>query len=62
MKIQVFKVIVCENKAFMDVAKKGDAFLIYVFPTIDGRSHRHEIPFQYKITKTCLKKKMLTPC
>jgi hypothetical protein len=37
MKIQVFKVIVRENKAFMHVAKKGDAFLIYVFPTLDVR-------------------------
>jgi hypothetical protein len=61
MKIQVFKVTVRENKAFMHVAKKGDVFFIYVFPTVDVRSHQHEIIFQYKNTNICLKKKMLTP-
>jgi hypothetical protein len=45
MKIQVFKVIVRENKAFMHVAKKEDAFLIYVFPTLHVKSRQHEIPF-----------------
>jgi hypothetical protein len=61
MKIQMFKVTVCENKAFMHVAKKGDVFFIYVFPIVDVRSHQHEIIFQYKNTNICLKKKMLTP-
>jgi len=55
MKIQVFKVIFHEDRAFMHVAKKGDALLIYVFPTLDIRSRQHEIPFQYKNTNTCLK-------
>jgi hypothetical protein len=45
MKIQVFKVTVHENKAFMHVAKNGDAFFIYVFPTLDVGSRQHEITF-----------------
>jgi hypothetical protein len=31
-------------RAFIHVAKKGDAFCIYALPTIDASPQQHEIP------------------
>jgi hypothetical protein len=31
-------------KTSMNVAKRGDAFLIYIHPSLDVESHPHEIP------------------
>jgi hypothetical protein len=36
------------TKKFMKVAKKGDAFLIYVLPSLDIKPCPHEIPSQYQ--------------
>jgi len=41
----------------MHTTKKGDTFLIYVFPTPNVESQQHEILFQYKDYKYMLKKK-----
>jgi len=38
------KFIFVGAKAFMKVATKGDAFLIYVLPSPDVEPHPHEIP------------------
>jgi len=43
-------------KAFMHVAKKGDAFLIYAFLVADVEPQQHEIPFQYKGYKDVFEK------
>jgi hypothetical protein len=40
----------------MHVAKKGDAFFIYVLLAIDVRPQQHEIPSQYKGYKDEFKK------
>jgi len=64
-KIQVFQAIVYEENhigrswspwASMHVAKKRDAFFIYVLLTIDVRTQQHEIPSQYKGYKDVFKK------
>jgi hypothetical protein len=39
------KPLFVESKTFMKVATRGDAFLIYVFPSLDVEPHPHEIPF-----------------
>jgi hypothetical protein len=51
------KLLFIGAKAFMQVAKKGDAFLIYVLPTSEVESPRHEIPSQYKEFKDMFEKK-----
>jgi hypothetical protein len=44
------------EKAFMKVATKGDAFFIYVFPSLHVKSHPHEIPSQYQEFKDVFEK------
>ncbi len=41
----------------MQVAKKGDAFLIYVLPASNVELPHHEIFFQYKEFKDMFEKK-----
>jgi hypothetical protein len=48
-------------KTFMHAVKKGDAFFIYALPAINIEPQQHEIPFQTKATRMCLKRRMLTP-
>jgi hypothetical protein len=48
-----------EQKLFMQVAKKGDAFLIYVCMAQDPKIKQHEIMFQYKHYKNVFEKKCL---
>jgi hypothetical protein len=46
--------------AFVHVIKKGDAFLIYAFLAKNARPQQHEILLNTKVTRMCLKRKMLT--
>ncbi len=46
-------------RAFMHVAKKGDAFLIYVLLATNVRSQQHEISSQYKGYRDVFEKKNL---
>jgi len=48
-------------KAFMKAAMRGDAFLIYVFPSPNVKPCPYEIPSEYQEFKY-LKRKMRTPC
>jgi hypothetical protein len=43
-KPRCLKLLFVGAKAFMKVATKGDAFLIYVFPSLDVEPHPYEIP------------------
>jgi hypothetical protein len=43
-------------KAFMKAATKGDAFFIYVFPSLHVEPHPHEIPSQYQEFKDVFEK------
>jgi hypothetical protein len=60
-KIQMLLIIVCRSQGFMHVAKKGDAFLIYVLPMEGVELPHHEIPSYYKEFKDMFKRIMLTP-
>jgi hypothetical protein len=51
------KVLFVGTRAFVQVAKKGKTFLIYVLPTSDVEPPRHEIPSQYKEFKDMFEKK-----
>jgi hypothetical protein len=51
------KVLFIGTRSFMQIAKKGNAFLIYVFPTSDIKLLCHEIPSQYKEFKDVFEKK-----
>jgi hypothetical protein len=42
---------------FNKATRKGDAFLIYVFPTLHIELPHHEIPSQYKEFKDMFEKK-----
>jgi hypothetical protein len=43
----------------MKVVKRGNAFLIYVLPSLDVKPRPHEIPSQYqKFKDVIMKKKM----
>jgi len=42
---------------FMQTTKKGNAFLIYVLPTLDIKYFHHETPSQYKEFKDVFGKK-----
>ncbi len=46
-------------KTFMHVTKKGDAFLIYVFPMLDAKQLHHEIPSHYNEFEDVLEKKIV---
>jgi hypothetical protein len=46
-------------KAFMHVTKKGDAFLIYVFPMLDAKQLHHEIPSHYNEFEDVFEKKFV---
>jgi hypothetical protein len=41
----------------MKVAMKGDAFLIYAFPSPNVEPHPHQIPSQYQEFKDVFEKK-----
>ncbi len=43
-------------KHFMKATKKGDAFLIYNFPSPDVEPHPHEIPSKYQEFKDVFEK------
>jgi len=45
------------TRIFMQVIKKGNAFLIYVFSTQDLKMKQHEIPLQYQTYKNVFKNK-----
>jgi hypothetical protein len=47
--------------AFMHVIKKGDAFFIYALLAKNAMPQQHEILFNTKVTRMCLKRKMLKP-
>jgi hypothetical protein len=51
------KSLFMKAKAFMHVAKKGDAFFVYALPTTNAKPQKHEIPSQYKNYKNVFKKK-----
>ncbi len=51
------KALFVKIKAFMQATKKGNAFLIYDFPTLDVESFHHEISSQYKEFKDVFEKK-----
>jgi hypothetical protein len=51
------KVLFVGTRTFMQVAKKGKTFLIYVLPTSNVESPHHEIPSQYKEFKDVFEKK-----
>jgi hypothetical protein len=44
-------------KAFMNVAKRGDAFLLYIHPSLDVESRPYEIPFKYQKFKNVFENK-----
>jgi hypothetical protein len=46
-----------EKNSFMKVDMKGNAFLIYVFPSPNVEPHPHEIPSQYQEFKDVFQKK-----
>jgi hypothetical protein len=52
-----FCVLFVGVKAFMQVAKKGDVFLMYVLPSLDVEPWPHKILSQYKKFKDVFKKK-----
>jgi hypothetical protein len=54
------KPLFMEARAFMHGAKKGDTLFIYAFLATIVKP-QHEIPSQYKATRMCLKRRMLTP-
>jgi hypothetical protein len=39
------KHLFAEAKTFVHATKKGDAFLIYVIPSLSVEPHPHDIPF-----------------
>jgi hypothetical protein len=41
----------------MKVVKRGDAFLIYILPSLDVEPHLHEIPSHYQKFKDVTMKK-----
>jgi len=51
------KALFIKTRTFMQATKKGNAFLIYDFPTLDVESLRHKIPSQYKKFKDMLENK-----
>jgi hypothetical protein len=51
------KLLFMEPRAFMHVAKKGDAFLIYALLAANANPQQHEIPFEYKGYKDVFEKK-----
>jgi hypothetical protein len=51
------KLLFVEAKAFMKVIKKGNAFLIYVLPSLDFELSAHDIPSQYHEFKDVFEKK-----
>jgi hypothetical protein len=51
------KTLVVGTKAFMQVAKKGDAFFIYALPMLNVEPRQHEILSQYQEFKDMFKKK-----
>ncbi len=51
------KLLFVEAKTFMKATKKGDAFLIYVFPSPNFEPCAHEIPSQYHEFKDVCEKK-----
>lgn len=58
MKIKIFQTFVYQSKGFyMQVAKKGDAFLIYVLLARDPKMKQHKIPPLYQDYKYVFKKK-----
>ncbi len=46
----------------MKVAKIGDIFSIYAFPSLNVEPHPHGIPSQYQEFNNVFEKKMQTPC
>jgi len=56
-KIQLLQVNVYRSQGLMHVAKKGDAFLVYVFPMEGVELPHHEIPSYYKEFKYMFEKK-----
>jgi hypothetical protein len=46
--------------AFVHVIKKGDAVFIYALLAKNARPQQHEILLNTKVTRMCLKRKMLT--
>lgn len=59
--VKSLKALFVGARAFMQAAKKKDAFLIYVLPASDVELFHHEFFSQYKEFKVCLKRKTLTP-
>jgi uncharacterized membrane protein YvbJ len=56
-KSKISKSLFMKAKAFMHVAKKGDAFFVYALPTINVKPQKHEVSSQYKDYKNVFKKK-----
>jgi hypothetical protein len=54
------KLLFMRVRAFMHVIKKGDAFFIYALLAKNAMPQQHEILFNTKVTRMCLKRKMLT--
>ncbi len=45
------------TRTFIQVIKKGNAFLIYVLSTQDLKMKQHEIPLQYQTLKNVFENK-----
>jgi hypothetical protein len=52
-----FELLFMGAKAFIQVAKKGNAFFVYAIPTFDLGMQQHEIPIQYQDYKYAFEKK-----
>ncbi len=56
-----FCVLFVRVKTFIQVVKKGNAFLIYTIPSLDVEPCPHEIIPNAKTSRMCLRR-MQTPC
>jgi hypothetical protein len=46
-KLRCPKLLFVGTKTFMKATKRGDAFLIYILPSLDVEPHPHDILSQY---------------
>jgi hypothetical protein len=59
--VKILKALFIVARAFMQAAKKGDAFLIYALLASDVELPHHEIFSQYNEFKDVFERKTLTP-
>jgi hypothetical protein len=56
-KLKLSKILFVGTKAFMQIIKKGNTFLIYVLLTQNYKVKQHDIPLQYQTNKDVFEKK-----